>query len=219
MKKLRLLLVDDQAMFREGVRTLLELQPDFEIAGEAADGESAVTQAVQHRPDVVLMDLRLPVIPGAEATRRILQRVPATRVIVLTTFEEDQDVFAALRAGAVGYLLKTSPAEKLCEAIRLAARGEALLEPTVAAKVVAAFARLGPAPAPVAPVAAAVPLLSGREVDVLRLLANGRSNKEIAADLKLAEGTVKNHLSNVFGKLGVYDRTQAALRGRDLGLI
>lgn len=220
MKQLKLLLVDDQAMFREGMRTLLELQADFVIAGEAADGAEAVAQTLRLEPDIVLMDLRLPVVNGVEATRRITQARGAARVIVLTTFEEDAEIFAALRAGAVGYLLKTSPTEKLCAAIRLAARGESFLEPSVTAKVVAEFARLGGSergsPSPSAGLCEA---LSLREVEVLRLLAGGRSNKEIAAELNLAEGTVKNHLSNVFGKLGVLDRTQAALRGRDLGLI
>ena len=218
MKKLRLLLVDDQALFREGLRTLLALQADFEIAGEAANGEEAVALARKLVPDVVLMDLRMPVLGGVEATRRITAEAPAARVIVLTTFEEDEEVFAALRAGAAGYLLKASPSAKLCEAIRLAARGESLLEPSVAAKVVAEFARIGDRE----PRRSFPPLaepLSIRERDVLRLLAEGRSNKEIAGELGIAEGTVKNHMSNVLGKLGVLDRTQAALRARELDLI
>jgi DNA-binding NarL/FixJ family response regulator len=218
MKKLRLLLVDDQALFREGLRTLLALQTDFEIAGEAANGEEAVALARKLVPDVVLMDLRMPVLGGVEATRRITAEAPAVRVIVLTTFEEDEEVFAALRAGAAGYLLKASPSAKLCEAIRLAARGESLLEPSVAAKVVAEFARIGDRE----PRRSFPPLaepLSIRERDVLRLLAEGRSNKEIAGELGIAEGTVKNHMSNVLGKLGVLDRTQAALRARELDLI
>ncbi len=218
MKKLRLLLVDDQALFREGLRTLLGLQADFEIAGEAANGEEAVALVRRLVPDVVLMDLRMPVLGGVEATRRITAEAPAVRVIVLTTFEEDEEVFAALRAGAAGYLLKASPSAKLCEAIRLAARGESLLEPSVAAKVVAEFARIGGRE----PRRSFPPLaepLSARERDVLRLLAEGRSNKEIAGELGIAEGTVKNHMSNVLGKLGVLDRTQAALRARELDLI
>ena len=218
MKKLRLLLVDDQALFREGLRTLLALQADFEITGEAANGEEAVALARKLVPDVVLMDLRMPVLGGVEATRRITAEAPAARVIVLTTFEEDEEVFAALRAGAAGYLLKASPSAKLCEAIRLAARGESLLEPSVAAKVVAEFARIGDRE----PRRSFPPLaepLSIRERDVLRLLAEGRSNKEIAGELGIAEGTVKNHMSNVLGKLGVLDRTQAALRARELDLI
>jgi len=145
--------------------------------------------------------------------------LPEARVIVLTTFEEDEEVFAALRAGASGYLLKASPSEKLCEAIRLAARGESLLEPSVTAKLVAEFTRLtARAPAAVKPVVLAEPL-SVREREVLRLLAEGLSNKEIGQRLNIAEGTVKNHMSQVLGKLGVLDRTQAALRARELGLM
>ena len=219
MKKLRLLLVDDQALFREGLRTLLGLQADFDIVGEGANGEDAVALARRFAPDVVLMDLRMPMLGGVEATRRITAEAPACRVIVLTTFEEDEEVFAALRAGAVGYLLKASPSARLCEAIRLAARGESFLEPSVAAKVVAEFARQGerrPRRPPALPLAEP---LSSREHDVLRRLAEGRSNKEIAVELGIAEGTVKNHMSNVLGKLGALDRTQAALRARELGLI
>ena len=219
MKKLRLLLVDDQAMFREGLRVLLSLQADLEVVGEMGDGAAAAVAARSLRPDVILMDLRMPGVGGVEATRRIKAAHPEIRVIVLTTFEEDEEVFAALRAGAVGYLLKASPSEKLCEAIRLAARGEMLLEPSVAAKLVAEFARLaGRAPAPVAPVTLAEPL-SAREREVLCCLAEGLSNKEIGQRLSIAEGTVKNHMSQVLGKLGVLDRTQAALRARELSLL
>jgi DNA-binding NarL/FixJ family response regulator len=218
MSRLRILLADDQAMVREGLRTLLELHEDFEIVGEAADGAQAVARAAELAPDIVLMDLRMPRMGGIEATRQILAGHPHCRVIVLTTFDEDEEVFEALRAGAVGYLLKASPSVRLCEALRLAARGESFIEPSVAAKVVAEFARLGK-PAGRPPVPALRETLSARECGVLRLLAEGRSNKEIAAELGLAEGTVKNHLSNIFGKLGVLDRTQAALRARDLNLL
>ena len=219
MKKLRLLLVDDQAMFREGLRVLLSLQPDLEVVAEAGDGAAAVEAARTLAPDVVLMDLRMPGVGGVEATRRLKAAQPAIRVIVLTTFEEDEEVFAALRAGAVGYLLKASPSEKLCDAIRLAARGETMLEPSVAAKLVTEFARIaGRVPTPVPPVTLAEPL-SAREREVLRCLADGLSNKEIGQRLNIAEGTVKNHMSQVLGKLGVLDRTQAALRARELGLL
>jgi DNA-binding NarL/FixJ family response regulator len=210
MSRLRILLADDQAMVREGLRTLLELHEDFEIVGEAADGAQAVARAAELAPDIVLMDLRMPRMGGIEATRQILAGHPHCRVIVLTTFDEDEEVFEALRAGAVGYLLKASPSVRLC--------GESFIEPSVAAKVVAEFARLGK-PAGRPPVPALRETLSARECGVLRLLAEGRSNKEIAAELGLAEGTVKNHLSNIFGKLGVLDRTQAALRARDLNLL
>lgn len=232
MKTLRLLLVDDQALFREALRTLLGLQTDFEVVGEAGDGAAAVTLAREVRPDVVLMDLRMPGVGGVEATRRLRAEFPALRVIVLTTFEEDEEVFAALRAGAAGYLLKASPSARLCEAIRLAARGETFLEPSVAAKLVTEFTRLASGPVPAAPAPAAAPSpaeaeanasliepLSAREREVLRFLAQGLSNKEIGVRLSITEGTVKNHMSQVLGKLGVLDRTQAALRARELGLM
>jgi len=219
MNTLKLLLVDDQALFREGLRTLLALQKDFEIVAEASDGASALAAARELRPDVVLMDLRMPGIGGVEATQRLRTELPSCRVIVLTTFEEDEEVFASLRAGAVGYLLKASPSAKVCEAIRLAARGESLLEPSVAAKLVAKFTRLSEAIPLAKSNAALIEPLSLRERDVLRYLAGGLSNKEIGVRLNITEGTVKNHMSQVLGKLGVLDRTQAALRARELGLM
>lgn len=219
MKKIRLLLVDDQSMFREGLRILLEQHADLTVAAEAANGEQAIAKARECHPDVILMDLRMPVLDGVEATRRIIGDHAKARIIVLTTFEDDEEVFAALAAGAAGYLLKASPSEKLVEAIRLTARGESFLEPSVTSKVLAHFSRMAGQqprrPAACPPIEA----LSAREVEVLRLLAEGRSNKEIGSCLNIAEGTVKNHMSNVLGKLGVLDRTQAALRARELGLI
>ncbi|PTX97792.1 response regulator transcription factor [Opitutus sp. ER46] len=218
MKKLRILLVDDQSLFREALRTLLCLQPDFEVVAEAENGERALALAQAHRPDVVLMDLRMPVLGGVEATRRLLATMPTARVVVLTTFEEDEEIFAAMRAGALGYLLKACSAERLCGAVRAAAQGTSVLEPSVAARLMAGLAPAAatrPAPAPVA-----LPdPLSEREHDVLRLLAAGCSNKEIGARLNIAEGTVKNHMTNVLGKLGALDRTQAALKARELGLV
>lgn len=220
MKKIRLLLVDDQSLFREGLHVLLAQQPDLEIVAEAGNGEEALARARTHRPDVVLMDLRMPVLDGVEATRRhVAEKLPG-RIVVLTTFEEDEEVFAALAAGAAGYLLKASPSDKLVNAIRLTARGESFLEPSVTAKVLAHFSRLAhhvPRPAAAAP--PLVDPLSARELEVLRFLAEGRSNKEIGSALAIAEGTVKNHMTNVLGKLGALDRTQAALRARELGLI
>lgn len=219
MPALRLLLVDDQALFREGLRILLEQHDDFAVVAEAANGEQAVDAAKFHAPDIVLMDLRMPVLNGVEATRRIVAELPATRVIVLTTFEDDTEVYDALHAGAVGYLLKASPSEKLVEAIRLTAQGESFIEPSVTAKLLAHFSRLAKQERRRAtPLPLAEPL-STRELEVLRQLTEGRSNKEIAAELHIAEGTVKNHMTNVLGKLGVLDRTQAALRARELGLI
>ncbi|HUR56430.1 MAG TPA: response regulator transcription factor [Opitutaceae bacterium] len=217
MKKIRLLLVDDQSLFREALRTLLSLQPDFDIVAEAPDGEQAVALVAQHEPDVVLMDLRMPVLNGVEATRRIVNADAAARVIVLTTFDEDAEVFEALRAGAVGYLLKASSADKLCGAVRAAAKGASVLEPSIAAKLMAGVDR-APAGAPRRAVALPDPL-SARELDVLRFLSSGCSNKEIGVHLRISEGTVKNHMTNVLGKLGALDRTQAALRARELGLV
>lgn len=218
---MRVLLVDDQAMFREGLRLILSQQPDFVIAGEAGDGLEALAAIPEAKPDVVLMDLRMPRLGGVEATRRIRQQWPAVKVIVLTTFDEDQEVFAGVRAGASGYLLKDSPSDKLCEAIRLAHKGETWLQPSVAAKLVAEFARMGAPGAGASGPAQSLLLepLSSRERDVLRCLADGLSNKEIGRRLSISEGTVKNHMSAVLSKLQVLDRTQAALRGRDLGLV
>ena len=217
MNKIRLLLVDDQTMFRSGMRMLLTSQPDFEVVGEAADGEEALHKCASLKPDVVLMDLRMPVLDGAATTRRLKTSQPAIRVIVLTTFDEDAAIFDGLRAGAIGYLLKDAPTDKLYEAIRAAARGETVLQPSVAAKVVAQFTRLsGQAPA----WSQALPEpLSQRELEILRLLANGATNREIAAQLVLAEGTVKNHVTNILSKLGVTDRTAAAMKAKEMGLI
>jgi DNA-binding NarL/FixJ family response regulator len=212
----RVLIADDQALFREGLRKVLEAN-GFEVVGEAADGEEAVRMATEYAPDVVLMDLRMPVLDGVGATRRIAQNPRAPRIVVLTTFDDDASVFDALRAGALGYLLKDTQSVRLVEAVELAARGHAWLQPSVAAKVVSEFARSAPAPGK-RDVAADLGL-SEREVAVLRQLAGGVSNKEIAVALRIAEGTVKNHVTNIFGKLKVHDRTQAALRARELGLI
>ena len=212
------MLVDDQSLFREALRTLLSLQPDFDIVAEAENGERAIALAKVHKPDVILMDLRMPVMNGVEATRRLTQIAPAVRVVVLTTFDEDEEVFEALRAGAVGYLLKACSADKLCESIRAAAKGTAVFEPSVAARMMSELNRLGSHDPRRAAQTLADPL-SDRELDVLKLLAAGCSNKEIGSRLNITEGTVKNHMTNVLGKLGALDRTQAALRARELGLI
>ena len=214
----RVLLVDDQALFREALAVLLGVRADIEVVGEAADGAEALHRAAELAPDVVLMDLHMPVLNGIAATRRMRVEHPAVRVIALTTFDDDEEVFAALRAGAVGYLLKDVSSARLVEAVLAAARGESVLQPSVAAKVVARFAQLPDAAAPPPPQPLVVPL-SERELAVLRLLADGESNREIAAALFLAEGTVKNHVTNVLAKLGARDRTQAALRARALDLL
>ena len=216
---IRLVLVDDQALFREGLRILLNQHHNLEIVAEASNGEEAVAAAKLHVPDIMLMDLRMPHLNGVEATRQIRREMPEVRIIVLTTFEDDNEVYEALSAGATGYLLKASPSERVVEAIELTARGESFIEPSVTAKLLNHFSRLASGQNKrVAPPPLAEPL-STREHDVLSHLANGRSNKEIAHELGIAEGTVKNHMSNVISKLGALDRTQAALRARELGLI
>ncbi len=215
---IRLLLVDDQALFREGLRTLLSIWDDLEVVGEAANGQEALETAVALTPDVILMDLRMPVMDGVAATRRLREIQPQSRVIVLTTFDDDEHVFDGLRAGAVGYLLKDVSSEKLVEAIRATARGDSFLQPSVAAKVLAEFSRMNQSQ-PTPPSQQLVEPLSERELEILRIVAAGASNKEIAQQLFIAEGTVKNHVTNILGKLGVRDRTQAALKARDLGLL
>jgi DNA-binding NarL/FixJ family response regulator len=217
MTPIRVLLADDAAVFRSGVRTIFSTAPDVRVVAEAADGAEAARQAERERPDVALLDLKMPGCDGVEATRRIRVAVPSCQVVILTTFDEDDLLFAALRAGAAGYLLKDLSADHLLEAVRAAARGESLLAPRVVSKVVAEFARLPPGPA--RGVSKAEHALSTRELEVLTLLARGAVNKEIAAALGLSEGTVKNHLTSLFSKLGVSHRTQAALRARELGLL
>ncbi len=214
---IRLLLVDDQRLMREGLHTLLEMEPGIEVAGEAGNGQEALDAYARLQPDVVLMDVRMPIMDGVEATRRLRQRWPTARVIILTTFDDDEYVFEGLRAGALGYLLKDVSMRELAEAIHTVMAGGVLIEPSVARKVVAEFARMAVA-APPDPRNLNEPL-SEREMEILRLLAQGLTNREIAQRLYLAEGTVKNYVTNILGKIGARDRTQAALRGRELGLL
>jgi DNA-binding NarL/FixJ family response regulator len=214
---IKILLVDDQALFREALATLLSVQTDFKVVGEATNGEEALRMAVQMQPNVILMDLRMPVLDGVTATRRMHTVLPECRVIVLTTFDDDEYVFEGLRAGAVGYLLKDVSSEKLFEAIRAAARGEYFLQPSITAKVVSELARVSRPTS--SPAQALVEPLSVREIEILGLVATGASNKEIAEKLVIAEGTVKNHMTNILAKLGAKDRLQAVLKARDLGII
>jgi DNA-binding NarL/FixJ family response regulator len=216
---IRVLLVDDQTLFREGLGTLLSVQRDIQVVGEAANGADAVVRAQSARPDVVLMDAQMPVLDGIAATRQLRATCPDARVIMLTTFDDDESVFEGLRAGAVGYLLKDTPSEKLIEAIRAAARGESFLQPSVAAKVVAEFARLAAPTNRTETRSRAPDALSEREVEILRLLAQGFSNREIADKLFITEGTVKNHVSNILAKLNVRDRTQAVLKAKENGWV
>jgi DNA-binding NarL/FixJ family response regulator len=212
----RILIVDDQALFREGLRTLLSTRPEMQVVGEAANGEEAIGLVDRLRPAVVLMDLQMPVMDGIQATIRIRDRWPDIPVLVLTTFDDDASLFGALKAGAAGYLLKDVSSETLAAAIGAATRGEAFLQSSVTGRVVAAFARLMEAGGTRAE--ALVLPLSPREREILALLATGASNKEIADRVCLAEGTVKNHVTNILTKLDVRDRTQAAIRARQLGL-
>ena len=217
MRPIKILLVDDQPLFREGLRTLLSVHPDFDVVGEASNGREAINLVQSTGASVVLMDLQMPVLDGVAATRHLRDERPECKVIVLTTFDDDELVFDGLRAGAVGYLLKDAPSEKLAEAIRVAARGETFLQPSVAGKVVAEFARLSRKTSE-RPDSHNEPL-SEREREIVRLISKGASNREIAEALFLAEGTVKNHVTNILGKLHVRDRTQAAIKARDSGLI
>jgi len=215
--KICVLLVDDQRLMREGLRTLLELEPDLRVAGEAGDGQAALDAYAALQPDVVLMDVRMPGMDGVEATRRLREQWPGARVIILTTFDDDASVFEGLRAGALGYLLKDVSGQELAEAVRTVAGGGALIEPSVARRVLAEFARLAPPARP--PDAGLAEPFSEREREIVRLLAAGLSNREIGERLCLAEGTVKNYVTTILQKLGARDRTQAALRAREMGLI
>ncbi len=222
---IKVLLADDQLLIRQGISLLLEIENDIQVVGQAANGEEALHQVEALHPDVVLMDVRMPVMDGIAATRELNARFPEVGVIILTTFEDDETVFEGLEAGARGYLLKDVSSEEMAQAVRKVAAGEALIQSSLTRKVLAEFSRRANAsekrstsgsgavneslPAP----------LTGRELEVLQALARGLSNREIAGQLVITEGTVKNHVSNLIDKLGVRDRTQAVLKGQELGLI
>ncbi|MGD1937817.1 MAG: response regulator [Cyanophyceae cyanobacterium] len=203
---IQILLVDDQPLFREGLASLLVLEKDLEVVGEANHGREAIKLAEKLQPDVILMDVRMPVCNGVEATREIQARFPWIRILVLTTFDEDEYVFQSLEVGALGYLLKSTPAKQVAIAIRNVQQGYSQLGPTIAPKV---FSQVK------SPLESAQTnwqtIFNSRELEILRLLGQGHSNREIAAALHLTEGTVKNHMTNIFCQLGVRDRTQAAL--------
>jgi DNA-binding NarL/FixJ family response regulator len=211
-----LVIADDQGMVRAGFRSLLEAEPDLTVVGEAADGEQAVDAVRELRPDVTLMDIRMPVLDGIAATRRLVADGTGSRVLVLTTFDLDEYVFDALRAGASGFLLKDAPADELVAAIRVVAAGEALLAPGVTRRVIDAFVRRA-APRPAEREALAT--LTPREREVLGLLARGRSNADIATALFVSEATTKTHVSNVLAKLGLRDRVQAVIFAYESGLV
>jgi two-component system, NarL family, response regulator LiaR len=201
---IRVLIADDHVIVRKGIRALLATKRDIQVIAEAADGAEAVAQAQAHHPDVVLMDLMMPKMDGIQATREITARQPGTRILVLTSFAADEQVFPAIKAGALGYLLKDSGPQELIQAIRQVYRGEPSLDPSVARKVLAELA--SPAEKPLTP-----DPLTARELDILRLIAQGQSNREMAEKLTIAEETVHTHVSNILSKLHLASRTQAAL--------
>ena len=210
MKPIRILLAEDQPLMRQGLKTILELERGFEVVGEAEDGKAAVKLALQLRPDIILMDVQMPQMNGVEATAAICRCWPEARVIILTTFDRDDYVFDGVRAGAVGYLLKDLPATKLVETIRCVQAGEVFIQPEIASRTLRAALR---------PEGGLIEPLSEREREVLVMLAQGIPNKEIADKLHIAEGTVKNHVSNILGKLQAQNRTEAADIARRRGLV
>ncbi len=229
-ERLRVLIVDDQRLLCEGFRKLIELEPDLEVVGMAANGEETLATAEHLHvmgsvPDVVLMDLRMPRLDGIRATHAFKERWPEIRVVILTTFDDRELIQAGLQAGADGYILKDITAEQLATTIRVVAQGQVILHPDVAHKVIASLSSVPIEPVVAAPAAlmfdgvSDVTQLTEREREILALLAHGASNREISETLYIASGTVKNHLSNILGKLRVRDRTQAALKARELGLL
>ncbi|MBW5485337.1 response regulator [Streptomyces bambusae] len=214
---IRVMIADDQMMVRQGFTVLLNAQPDIEVVGQAVDGADAVAKVAELGPDVVLMDIRMPGMGGIEATARITETPGSTvKVMVLTTFDLDEYVYEALRAGASGFLLKDASADQLAEAVRVVAAGEALLSPNITKRLITQFSRLG---APRGPSKERLGELTERETEVLALIAQGLSNAEIAAHLLVAEQTVKTHVSRILVKLGLRDRTQAAVYAYETGLV
>lgn len=213
MERIRLLIADDHTFYRQGVRAMLVGVPEMEVIGEAATGDEALAQAAALQPEVILMDLKMPGTNGIEATRRILHISPHVGILVVTMFEDDDSVFAAMRAGARGYVLKDVEQDELVRAVTAIARGEAIFSPTIAQRLIHYFAALPPTAS-----ALAFPDLTNRERDILHLIAQGESNIAIAKRLVLSLKTVQNHVSNIFSKLQVADRAQAIVRARDAGL-
>ncbi len=216
MNSIHLLIADDHTLFREGLRALLDAAPDMDVVGEAATGDEAIGLAASHQPDVILMDIQMPGTNGVEATRRIIHTSPHIGVIMLTMLEDDDSVFAAMRAGARGYILKGADKAEVLKTIRAVANGEALFGPPIARRLMTFFGVLGPAPTSAPPLT--FPELTEREREVLSLIAQGHNNTEIAERLTLSPKTVGNHISNIFSKLQVADRAQAIVRARAAGL-
>ena len=212
MSSIRILIVDDHPVVREGLAAMLDRQEGMAVVGEASDGSAAVQKAIETTPDVILMDLRMPVMDGVEAMRRISGRVPSARVIVLTTYDNDDYILRGIEAGAKAYLLKDSPREELFNAIRAVHRGESLIHPSMAGKVLDRFATLSKQ-------TPGAELLSDRELGILRLMATGAANKAIAAHLCISESTVKTHIQSIFQKLDVNDRTEAVTHALQKGII
>ena len=212
MQTIKVLIVDDHTVVRDGLTTILGREKDFTVVGEAKNGLEAVERARELRPDVILMDLRMPELDGVEAMRHIAAENSEVKFIVLTTYDSDEYIFHAIEAGAKGYLLKDASRDDLFNAVRAVHRGESLIQPGVAAKVLDRFAQLSRQ-------ATETEVLSGREVEVLQLMARGAANKEIAASLSLSESTVKTHIANIFGKLGVNDRTEAVTQALQKGIL
>ena len=228
---IRVVLIDDTRMFRDGLRLVIDMEADMTVVGVAGDGAEGLSVVGREQPDVVLMDIRMPVMDGVEATRRIKAEWPGIHVVILTTYSDDEFIFEALKAGAVGYMVKDLPASELVQAIRAVRQGGALIPPAIAARLVAEYTRLATGGAPQAqpqpqpageappPAAERVADLTPRETDILKLLARGLSNKEIADQLFLSEGTVKNYLSSIFSKLHARDRAQAISLALRQGLV
>ncbi|MBD2507785.1 response regulator transcription factor [Nostoc muscorum FACHB-395] len=206
---IKVLLVDDQGLIRQGLRALLELESDLEIVGEAENGEQAINLVAEFQPDVVLLDIRMPIMDGVAATKEIQKRFPKTKILVLTTFDDDEYVSAALQNGAMGYLLKDTPSEELAVAIRAVYKGYTQLGPGIVKKLLTQFSNGTPIHS--TPVPSTLTELTPREKEVLRLIATGASNREIAQELYISEGTVKNHVTNILNTLNLRDRTQAAI--------
>lgn len=217
MTPIRLMIADDHKLFREGIKALLAVTDDIEIIGEAEDGDSALRISQELQPDVILMDINMPVLSGIQATKKILEKLPQTHIVMLTMLEDDASVFNAMRVGARGYLLKGADPQEVLSVIRAVAEGQALFGPAIATRLMNYFRELSTRPAP-SSTGVPFPELTERELEVLRLISQGLNNQEIAHKLVLSSKTVRNHITNIFSKLQVADRAQAIVRAREAGL-